>query len=132
MEEQTRLRKQGYTIKNYKTQVLKSISKPVMKFKSKKKKLRQSFFIQSRNWNPDGNTAWLRKIRTKCKYPVAINYDIIILKDSSDRFFVLMLKPLEKLNESTNSFEKVISLDPGVRTLMTGYYRDSQDLEFGK
>jgi hypothetical protein len=107
-EEQTRLRKQGFTIKNAKTQALKNISEPMMKFKSKKKKLQQSFFIRSRDWNADGNAAWLRKIRTKCKYLVAIDYDTRIVKVGSGRFYVSMLKPLEKLNESTNSFEKVI------------------------
>jgi hypothetical protein len=70
-----------------------------MSFKSKRKKLQESFFIRYRNWNADGGASWLKKIKTKCKHPLIINYDTRVIKDSVGRYYIQMLKLLERIKE---------------------------------
>ena len=127
------MRKQGLSKKNAEEQSKKDLTRFVMKFKSKKKKLTESFFVRYRHWNENGKAAWLKRIKTKSKLPVNIEYDTRVIKDSIGRFYVIMLKPLEKVKtRSFTDFEKVISLDPGVRTFLTGYATDGFSYEFGK
>jgi len=131
-KEENRLRETGLTIKQSKEQAKKNISMFTMKFKSKKKKLTESLYIRERHYNQKkGNLSWLKNIRTKSKHKVEIKYDTRIIKDSIGRYYILMLKPLDKLKEEPLIHKKVISLDPGVRSFMSGYDIDGKVVEFG-
>jgi hypothetical protein len=64
-----------------------------MKFKSKKKNLIQSFYVQLRDWNAKNDKFnWLIDIKAKCSHPLDIKFDTRIIKHSIGRFYIVMLK----------------------------------------
>jgi hypothetical protein len=74
----------------------------------------------------------MKNLRTKTKLKVNMDYDTRIIKDSTGLYYVLMLKPLEKIKDEPLKHKKVLSIDPGVRTLLTGYDKDGKVIEFRK
>jgi putative transposase len=105
-----------------------------MKFKSKKQKLAESFYIRYKDWNaPTGRLSWLRNIKTKSRHPIEINYDTRVVKDSIGRFYLVVLKALEPLRQrEQDAYQNVIALDPGVRTFLTGFDTKDNGFKFGK
>jgi hypothetical protein len=110
-----------------------------MHFKSKKRKRQESFFIRERHWNQKtGKFAWLKQIKTK--QPITqFNYDSRIIKDSIGRIFLIVLKPLEKVEKKNSdirgdnqSSKWIISIDPGVPTFLTGYDPSGYVIQFCK
>ena len=119
----------GLNVCQAKKQAVESVSKFEMKYKSKKRKKIQSFFIRERNWNAkNGDFKWLKKIKSKESFD--IKYDTRILKDGTGKYFILVLKPLER--QSVENRKKIISIDPGERTFLTCYDPEGSVFEFGK
>jgi putative transposase len=128
--ETERLRAQGLKGKRLKEMLIQNVRRPEMKLKCKKKKRTESFFIRYRDWNQKGSCAWLKQIKTREAFTV--NYDKRVIKDSMGRYYLIVPKPLEVVKPAPNHFEKIISLDPGVRTFLTGFDREGRALKFGE
>ena len=121
--------KKGMGIDQAKEQAKTIIKMFTLKFKSKKRKKIQSFFIRERDWNYEsGNVSWMKQI--KSKEPFEIKYDTRVLKDGVGKYFILVLKPLEPITVSER--RKIVSIDPGQRTFLTCYDPEGSIFEFGK
>jgi hypothetical protein len=65
----------------------------------------------------------LRDIKSIYPHLLEIKFDTRIIKDSIDRFYIIMLKPLEPLRTNTeHTYKNIIALDPDVRIFLTGFY----------
>ena len=106
-----------------------------MKFKSKKQN-NQSIVIHSREYGRKrGNFKFISRMKSAEKLPEKIEYDSRIVKDQLNQFwFHIPIRGEKKDNKRTENQGpfKVISLDPGVRTFMTGYGTDEVGFEWGK
>eukprot|EP00761_Pharyngomonas_kirbyi_P011030 gb/GECH01011054.1/.p1 GENE.gb/GECH01011054.1/~~gb/GECH01011054.1/.p1 ORF type:complete len:398 (+),score=-43.48 gb/GECH01011054.1/:1-1194(+) len=110
-----------------------------MHFKSKKRKLQESFYVPSRDWNNSSPSfSWIKKIRSREPLPRRLDYDTRVVKDSSSRFFLLVPQVLCREEQCVESFNQdqvaphVASMDPGVRTFLTLYDNYGHLIEFGK
>jgi len=122
------LQKKGLSKTKAKEQASKSVTMFDMKFKSKKRKKTESFFIRERNWNQkNSGVSWLRQIKSKETFD--IKYDTRILKNGVGRFYIIVLKPLDP--QVVSHKNQIISLDPGERTFLTGYDPEGSVFEFG-
>ena len=124
------LQAQGLKGNKLKETLAQNVKPPEMKFKCKKKKRTESFFIRYRDWNQKRNCAWLKQIKTR--ESVSIDYDTRVIKDAIGRYYVVVLKPLQIKKQPIEHFETVVALDPGVRTFLTGFDVEGRALEFGK
>lgn len=121
--------KKGMGVDQAKEQAKTIIKMFTLKFKSKKRKKIQSFFIRERDWNHEsGNVSWMKQI--KSKEPFEIKYDTRVLKDGVGKYFILVLKPLQPV--PTSERRKIVSIDPGQRTFLTCYDPEGRLFEFGK
>ncbi|CAG8436474.1 8566_t:CDS:2 [Scutellospora calospora] len=75
-----------------------------------------------------GEYAFLKNIRTSEKLP-DINHAVNIIRDSFKRFYVCVPVPIKEQYRENDDF---ISIDPGVRTFMTGYDPKGKIFEYGK
>lgn len=79
---------------------------------------------------------FLKKIRCYGTLPENLRYDSRIIKDKLGDFYICIPKPLEVRNENqvpvSDWREKIIALDPGVRTFQTTYSPDGLITEWGK
>jgi putative transposase len=72
------------------------------------------------------------------RIPSSLVYDTRLQRTKLGKFYVCLLQPLEIRSDKQapkkgpNGEEKLISLDPGVRTFMTGYDPDGYVFEWGK
>ena len=124
------LQAQGLKGNKLKETLAQNVKPPEMKFKCKKKKRTESFFIRYRDWNQKRNCAWLKQIKTR--ESVRIDYNTRVIKDAIGRYYVVVLKPLQIKKQPVEHFETVVALDPGVRTFLTGFDVEGRALEFGK
>jgi len=69
-------------------------------------------------------------IRAAEPLPQDLVYDTKLVKDRLGRFYLCQILPLQDVECSPT--EKTISLDPGVRTFMTGYSPEGTTTEWGK
>jgi hypothetical protein len=75
----------------------------------------------------------LRDIKSIYPHLLEIKFDTRIIKDSIDRFYIIMLKPLEPLRTKTKDTHKnLIILDPDMRTFLTGFDTEGNGFKFGK
>ncbi|CAG8657271.1 10408_t:CDS:2 [Cetraspora pellucida] len=101
-------------------------SRFVMK-KRKETKI-MSITIQERNWNiKKGVYSFLKNIKTKEKKP-EIKHAVTIKMDRFSRFWLNIPVSIEKRKRMINS---VLSIDPGVRTFITGYSPNGYVIEIG-
>ncbi|CAG8817127.1 10009_t:CDS:2, partial [Cetraspora pellucida] len=99
-----------------------------IRYKSKKDK-QYSITIQSREWNRKrGNYAFLKKIRTS-EQLLEINNAVNLVCDKFKRFYICIPIPIEEQYHENDDF---ISIDPGIRTFMTGYDPKGKIFEWGK
>jgi putative transposase len=133
-KEKEKLAKRGLKGKELKQRACSNVKFFAMKFKSKKKKIVESFYVQHRDWNAkNGGLKWLRDIKTKCSHLPEVKFDTRIIKDSIGRFYLIMLKPLEPMRIKTeDTYQNIIALDPGVRTFLTGFDTEGNGIKFGK
>jgi len=101
-----------------------------MKYRSKKDRT-QTISILARDWNRvSGQYAFLKSIITS-EQPPEINNTVNITMNHLGHFYLCVSIPLNIIDNQNNVCGKVISLDPGVRTFMTGYDPDGQLIEWG-
>ncbi|CAJ0842442.1 10088_t:CDS:1 [Entrophospora sp. SA101] len=119
-------------LKNYKSNVALKRKNFKLKFRSKKDKSQ---------WGRNhGYYSFLKGIKTSEKIP-EINYELRLIMNRLGEFYLCIPKTLEiKADNQDPKFSVVeenkgagiISLDPGVRTFMTGYNPSGKVIEWGK
>lgn len=102
-----------------------------MKFRSKKDG-QQSIVIHHKHFkHKKGDYAFIKHMKTAEPLP-SVNHDSIITLDKLKRYFICIPVDLEIRSENQRPKTKnVISLDPGVRTFMTGYDPSGITSEWG-
>lgn len=95
----------------------------------------QAITIHSKHWKRAGlfyPKAWGKEpIKAAEPLPDDLVYDTRIVKDRLGRFYLCQILPLSPVLDHQPE-EKVIALDPGVRTFMTGYSPCGTLVECGK
>lgn len=104
-----------------------------LSFRSYKRDKSESFSVLHRCWR-DGVVyphAWGREpLRGFEKLPEVLNHDCRLQRTWLNEFYLCI--PIDRQpSEEPRSVAKVIALDPGVRTFMTGYDPDGVVLEWG-
>jgi transposase len=104
--------------------------------KFRKRKEHNSISILSKHWNRKlGKFALAYKdfgYEGKLIRPSDLNYTSRLIRTQLNEYYLCIPKPLEMSESQVHKEVKVLSIDPGVRTLMTGYDLDGQIIEFGK
>src|SRR6185436_12256750 len=101
-----------------------------MKYRSKKDRI-QTISILARDWNRNrGEYAFLKDIVTS-EQSLKVNNMVNITMNHLGHFYLCVSVPLDIIDNQDDVQGKVISLDPGVRTFMTGYDPDGQLIEWG-
>ena len=106
-----------------------------VKFRSKYAES-EAITIHSKHWKAPGvfhpNRFGRQPVRAAEPLPCDLVYDTKLTKDRLGRFFLCQILPLRQEVDSEHLLkEKVISLDPGVRTFMTGYSPEGTIAEWG-
>lgn len=119
----------------YKTNFAAKRKKFVINFKSRKASS-DSIVIGSRQWKKGGipfpRFFGKTPLKTTEPIPEKLDYDCRLQRTSSGNFFLCIPRPLEIRSENQAPKNKLIALDPGVRTFQTGFTDDSEIMEFGK
>ncbi|GBC05058.1 hypothetical protein RclHR1_00600021 [Rhizophagus clarus] len=124
-------------LKGYSTNFATNRKKFKMKFRSKKDP-HQSIVIHSKHWGKSrGEYSFLPKMKSAEPLPNKLEYDSRLVVNQLGEFYLCIPRPLEIRAENQGPmFQKegseVISLDPGVRTFMTGYDPSGMAVEWGK
>src|SRR5207248_1597050 len=101
-----------------------------MKYQSKKDRM-QTILILARDWNKNrGQFAFLKSVITSERSP-EINNTVNITMDRLGYFYLCVSIPLDIIDNQDDVCGKVISLDSGVHTFMTGYDPNGQLIEWG-
>jgi len=119
----------------YKTSIAAKRQKFTVNFKSRKASS-DSIVIGSRQWRKGGIPfpSFFGKTPLKTAEPIPdqLDYDCRLQRTSSGNYYLCIPKPLDIRSENQAPKDKLIALDPGVRTFQTGYTDDSEIMEFGK
>jgi len=93
----------------------------------------QAITIHSKHWKKAGvfhPKRWGKTpLRAAEPLPDRLTYDTKLVKDRLGRFFLCQILPLSETNHLPD--EKVIALDPGVRSFVTGYSPEGTLTEWG-
>ncbi|CAG8723819.1 1168_t:CDS:2, partial [Dentiscutata heterogama] len=101
-----------------------------MKYKTKKDRS-QTISILARDWNrKKGKYAFLKTVIVS-ERPPEINHTVNITMNRLGHFYMCVSIPLDVSDNQDGVKGKVISLDPGVRTFMTGYDPNGRIVEWG-
>src|SRR4051794_7198069 len=101
-----------------------------MKYRLKKDST-QTILILARDWNKNrGQYAFLKNIITS-ERPPEINNMVNITMNRLGHFYLCVSASLDIIDNQDDVCGKVISLDPGVCTFMTGYDPNGQLIEWG-
>ncbi|KAK9319446.1 hypothetical protein V1517DRAFT_332509, partial [Lipomyces orientalis] len=104
-----------------------------IRYRSGKKCFQESIVIHSKHWaHGSGKYAFLRHMKSAEKLPEKLSSDSrLVMERSTGHFYLCLPGPLEMV-EGPTGVPRVISLDPGVRSFMTGYTPDGEVVELGK
>ncbi len=120
-------------LKNYGSNFAKSSNKPFnIKFRSRKDK-HDSIAVLSKHWNHKRGIysgVFTSTMKSSQGLPKILDYDSRIIRDNVGNYYICIPRPLNSI-KCENQVFNVISLDPGVRTFMTGYNPEGEILECG-
>ncbi|KAK9321236.1 hypothetical protein V1517DRAFT_363291 [Lipomyces orientalis] len=102
-----------------------------IRYRSGKKCFQESIVIHSKHWaRGSGKYAFLRHMKSAEKLPEKLSSDSrLVMERSTGHFYLCVPEPLEMV-EGPTGVPRVISLDPGVRSFMTGYTPDGEVVPF--
>ena len=127
-------------IKSYKTNFALKRDKFEIRYRSKKKCSSESIVIHSKHWKKSGvfhPKSFPGVLNAFEPLPTKLVYDTRLQRTKLGTFYICILKPLDIRSDNQapkkgdNGEGKVIALDPGVRTFMTGYDPDGFFTEWG-
>lgn len=120
------------------TKAKKDLNHFQFKYRSKKDNT-QSIAVLKKHWGHKkgiyADVLNADKMKSERELPETLNYDSRIIKTRLDQYYLCIPKPIEVRSENQAPDEKkhcTISLDPGVRTFMTGYDADGSTFEWGQ
>lgn len=103
-------------------------------FKSKKNMI-QSFSLCKKDWNkqrgPLSKLFSTKSLRIKEKH-FKLNHDTRVLKNKLGHYYICFIFDVRKNEKQVFNHSKVVALDPGVRTFLTGYDPNGIAFELGK
>ncbi|KAJ8099848.1 putative transposase DNA-binding domain-containing protein [Lipomyces tetrasporus] len=104
-----------------------------IRYRSGKKCFQESIVIHSKHWaRGSGKYAFLRHMKSAEKLPEKLSSDSrLVMERCTGHFYLCVPGPLEMVDGPTGVL-RAISLDPGVRSFMTGYTPDGEVVELGK
>jgi putative transposase len=104
-----------------------------MKFRTRKDNT-QSICIHSKHWNHTrGEYSFLHQIRSAEPISERLEYDCRLQLTSLGEFYLCVPMPLSVRPENQGpTVKRMIALDPGIRTFVTGYDPSGQASEWGK
>ncbi|KAK9337071.1 putative transposase DNA-binding domain-containing protein [Lipomyces starkeyi] len=107
-----------------------------IKYRSRRNCFQESIVIHSKHWKRRrGKFAFLRRLNSGKKgetLPDTLPHDSRLVRERlTGHFYLCVPGPLDVV-EGHAGFGRVVSLDPGVRTFMTGYSPDGEVIELGK
>lgn len=126
-------------LKAYKSNFASKREKFDIKFKSKKMRT-QSIVIHNKHWkNGTFHPTFFGKdpIRGSEPLPEKLGFDCRLQMDNLQEFYLCLIIPIEIRSDSQRPdfderTKKMIALDPGVRTFMTGYDPNNRCIKWGK
>ncbi|KAJ8098437.1 putative transposase DNA-binding domain-containing protein [Lipomyces tetrasporus] len=103
-----------------------------IKHRSRRKSRQESIVIHHKHWSRvKGKYAFLRKMKSAEPLPHDLNYDSrLVYQRTTGHYYLCVPMPLRVLDGPSSG--RLISLDPGVRTFLTGYSPDGEAIELGK
>jgi len=120
------------------TKAKKDVKKFSFKFRSKKDRT-QSITVLKKHWGHGfgvySDLFHFKNMKAERQLPEKLNYDSRLLRTRLNEHYLCIPQPIElRSNNQAPDFSNhcTISLDPGVRTFMTGYDPDGFMLEWGK
>ncbi|KAK9364828.1 putative transposase DNA-binding domain-containing protein, partial [Lipomyces kononenkoae] len=107
-----------------------------IRYRSRRNCFQESIVIHSKHWkHRRGKYAFLRRLNSGKKgetLPDALPHDSRLVRERlTGHFYLCVPGPLDVV-EGPAGVGRVMSLDPGVRTFMTGYSPDGEVIELGK
>lgn len=107
-----------------------------IKYKSKKDK-KDSIVLHSKHYkHKKGDYSFIQKLKSSEPLPDKLDYDSRIIKDSLNQYWICIpiLFSQQRIldNQESSTKEKVIAIDPGVRTFATMYDSNGNIIECGK
>lgn len=119
-------------LKNYKSNFSKNKSFNI-KFLSKKQG--ESLSVLSKKWNKKNNfyseIFKLENIKTSEKLPEQLNYTCRLKRTQLNKYYLCIPEPLQMKSEN-QALGKMIFIDPGVKTFLTGYDPSGKIIQWGE
>ena len=116
--------------------------------RSRKHAFQESIVVHAKHWKKTrGAYAFLREMKSAEPLPEDLVYDLrLVYHHRTGRFYLCVLSPLPPVavprdenqvplaisDSRSSSSSRIISLDPGVRTFMTGYDPSGRVIEWGR
>lgn len=116
---------------NFKTNFCK---KEFFKIKYKTKRSSKSLSVLSKHWGHKKgfySSIFNNKLKCEKQLPDKLDYDSRIIKTEANEYYICIPRKISCENQTTKNI-RVISIDPGVRTFLTGYDPEGKIIEIGK
>ncbi|KAJ8100480.1 hypothetical protein POJ06DRAFT_252836, partial [Lipomyces tetrasporus] len=112
--------------------LLKAYDSAHARYTNDNKSRQESIVIHHQHWSRvRGKYAFLRKMKSAEPLPDDLNYDSrLVYQWTTGHYYLCVPIPLRLLDGPSSS--RLISLDPDVRTFLTGYSPDGEAIELGK
>ncbi|KAK9364820.1 hypothetical protein V1509DRAFT_613134 [Lipomyces kononenkoae] len=103
-----------------------------IKHRSRRKCRQESIVIHHKHWtHTSGKYSFLRKMKSAEPLPDDLKYDSrLVYQRTTGHYYLCVPMTLQVLEGPSSG--RLISLDPGVRTFLTGYTPDGEVVELGK
>ncbi|KAK9319454.1 putative transposase DNA-binding domain-containing protein [Lipomyces orientalis] len=104
-----------------------------IKYRSRQRCSQESIVIHRQHWRRRaGKYAFLRHMKCHEKLPEELPHDSRLVVERGTGHFYLCVPGAVEVVERPAAVPRVVSLDPGVRTFLTGYTPDGEVIELGK
>ncbi|KAK9345233.1 putative transposase DNA-binding domain-containing protein [Lipomyces starkeyi] len=102
-------------------------------YRSRRKRFQESIVIHTKHWTRrNGKYTFLKHMKCKEKLPEKLPHDSRLVVERGTGHLYLCVPVAVEVVDSPAGVPRVVSLDPGVRTFMTGYTPDGEVIELGK
>ncbi|KAK9351256.1 hypothetical protein V1523DRAFT_28847 [Lipomyces doorenjongii] len=104
-----------------------------IRYRSRRQCFQESIVVHAKHWkHRTGKYAFLRHMKCQEKLPEMLPHDSRLVVECHTGHFYLCVPGAVEVVEGPARVPRVVSLDPGVRTFMTGYTPDGAVIELGK
>ncbi|KAK9233831.1 hypothetical protein V1525DRAFT_392076 [Lipomyces kononenkoae] len=104
-----------------------------IKYRSRRRCCQESIVVHAKHWeHRTGKYAFLRHMKCQEMLPETLPHDSRLVTECHTGHFYLCVPGAVEVVEGPARVPRVVSLDPGVRTFVTGYTPDGAVIELGK